>query len=89
MRLCPQSLGRCGRINTGVLPPFRFVTATVNLAMVTAAEWDRQFIAHLSPECPVLCKAKVMRVSRLPATHEAGLLGNELDVDFIPHSARL
>src|SRR5215211_8742887 len=89
MCLYPQSLGGRERIYSSSPPPFRLVTAGVNLAMVTAAKWDRQFVAHLAPECPVLRKTNVMSVSRLPATYEAWLLGNKFDVDFVPYSARL
>jgi hypothetical protein len=74
MRLRPQFLGDSEGIDTDGLPPFSFVSTIVNLAMVTAAEWNCQFVAHLAPKRPILGKAKVMRVRRLPATYEAWLL---------------
>ena len=89
MGLGPQFLGRREGINTCLFPPVRFITATVNLAMVYAAEWDSQFVAHLAPERPMLGKPKVMSVSRLATTYNARLLGQELNVGSVPDAPRL
>ena len=48
-------------------PPSSFIAAPVDLAMVTAAEWNREFIADLTAECPALRKAEMVGICRLPA----------------------
>jgi hypothetical protein len=89
MRLRPQYRGSSQGINTGSLPPLGFIAATMELAVVATAEWDREFVAHLASERPVLSKAQVVSVRRAASTEEAGLLGDELNVALIPHPARL
>ena len=49
----------------------------MNLAMVTAAQWHREFIAHLAAERGALREAHVVGVRWLPAADQARLLGNE------------
>src|SRR5262249_39198191 len=48
-------------------------------AMMSATEWDREFIADLAAEGTGLREPEVVGVSRLAAAHEARLLGD------IPH----
>jgi hypothetical protein len=89
VRLRPQHRGSSQGINTGFLPPLGFITAAMELAVVTTAERDRELVAHLASERPVLGKAQVVSVRRAPSTDEAGLLGDELNVDLVAHPARL
>jgi hypothetical protein len=34
----------------------------MDLAMMSAAEWDCKLIAHLAAKCPVLGEAQMMRI---------------------------
>ena len=45
-----------------------FVAGSVHLAMMAAAQWDDEFVAHLAPEGPMLREPKVMRIHRLAPT---------------------
>jgi hypothetical protein len=68
MGLRPK-ISRLGeRIHASRLLPSRFVTETVNFAMVNTAERHRKLVAHLSPERAGLRKAQVMSIARLPST---------------------
>ena len=61
----------------------------MNLAMVTAAQWHGEFIAHLAAEGWALREAHVVGVRGLPATDQARLLGNEPDVIAVADPPRL
>jgi hypothetical protein len=84
----PQGASRNGRVHASIPPPCGFVAATVQLAMVPAAEWNRELIADLAAECSTLRKAKVVGVRRLAATNQAGLLGYKSNVISVTHPAR-
>ena len=57
--------------------------------MVTAAQWHREFIAHLAAERWALREAHVVGVRWLPAADQARLLGNEPDVIAVADPPRL
>jgi hypothetical protein len=48
MALQPKRASRDGSIDTSFVPPRAFVTAAMHLAMMTAAERDRELIANFS-----------------------------------------
>jgi hypothetical protein len=48
MGLQPKHPRGAARINTGFNPPGRLITASMNLAMVSAAERDSKFIADFA-----------------------------------------
>jgi hypothetical protein len=87
--LRPELLGTGEGIDTGFVPPLGFITAAVEFAVMTTAKRNRELVAHLASERPMLGKAQVVSVRRVPSTDEAGLLGDELNVDLVPHPARL
>jgi hypothetical protein len=60
----------------------------MDLAMMSSAERDGKLIADLAARCRRLRKPKVMSVGRTPATNEAGLFGNRLDVLSVTNPAR-
>ena len=62
MRFEPQCAGGGNRIHPGVLPPGGFIAAMMNFAMVSATQWDGEFIANLSPECPALRKSEMVGI---------------------------
>src|SRR5947207_1322620 len=48
--LCPQGRRDGKRIETELIPPFRFIATAVDLPMVGTAERHRELIAHLASE---------------------------------------
>ena len=59
LRMCgePQRSRSAGRIEAELPPPPRFITVSMELAMMPAAEWDRELVADFAAERAVLCKA--------------------------------
>jgi hypothetical protein len=88
MRFEPERAGRSGRIHTGFLPPGRLIAAAMDLAMMTAAEGHREFVAHLSTQRPTLREAQMMRIGRCATTNQTWLFGNEPYVLAIANAAR-
>jgi hypothetical protein len=39
----------------------------MQFAMMSTAQWDREFITDLSSTCSALCKSQVVRIGRTPA----------------------
>ena len=66
MRLIPEALGNLERIDPPVLPPDHFIARTMQFPVMTAAERDCEFIAHLETDCSRLGKSEVVRVRWLP-----------------------
>ena len=62
MHLEPQRTGAGGRINASLLPPRRFVATAMDLAMMAAAERDRELVADLAAERSVLSEAQMMGI---------------------------
>jgi len=63
--------------------------ATMQLTMVAAAQWHREFIADLAPKGRMLGESQVVGVARCSAADQAGLLGHELDVFAVTQTPRL
>ena len=57
--------------------------------MMTTAQRDDEFVAHLAPERTMLCKPKMMGICRSASANKTGLLGHELDVGLVAKAARL
>jgi hypothetical protein len=53
----PQCAGGTGRIEPVFLPPARFIAVTMQLAMMSPAEWHREFVADLAAKCTRLREA--------------------------------
>jgi hypothetical protein len=87
-RLRPQCGSDGEGIDTGLVPPFGFVAAAVDLAMVNPAERHRKLVAHPAPERRILGKPEVVRVSRLAATDQTWLAANEFHMSFVAQPAR-
>ena len=47
-------------LNADLCPPGCFVAITMKFTMMSTAQWDREFITHLSPECSALSKSQVV-----------------------------
>ena len=80
MRVQPQGARRGGWIDTGLVPPRRFIATAMNLTMVSATERDRELVADLAAERRCLGKAQVMGIGGAAAANKARLLGYRLDV---------
>jgi len=65
-----------------------FISATMHLAMVSAAQWNRELVTHLAAECRRLRKAQVVRIGWTPTTDHARLLGYRFDVIKVANAAR-
>jgi hypothetical protein len=87
--LSPERTGNLTRVDAGFLPPSPFVAGTVEGAVVDSAERHREFVACFAAERAWLRIAKMMRVRRLTATHQASLLGDKSDVVLVPNSTGL
>ena len=55
-------------------PPRRFITMTMKLAVMTAAERHGELVAELAAKRPALGEAQVMGVGRFAAADQTGLL---------------
>jgi hypothetical protein len=72
-RSFPEASRNFQGIHSVTVPPRTFVSSLMQLPMMTAAQGDRELIAHLEANCPRLCKPQVMGIGRLPAADEARL----------------
>ena len=52
----------------------------MNLAMVSAAKWDCEFIAHLATQRAALCKAQLTGIRGSTIVNQARLLGHVSNV---------
>jgi hypothetical protein len=60
----------------------------VELAVVQAAERNREFVADLAPEGELLGEAHVVRLRRLPPANEAGSGSNVLEMLLVANAPR-
>jgi hypothetical protein len=56
-RFDPQRAGLWHRIDSNFLPPCGFVAMPMDLAMMSTAQWNREFITDLAAKCSALGKA--------------------------------
>ena len=89
MCLGPKRPGRFEGVDSSFAPPCGFITRSVHLAMMAAAQRDDELIAHLAPERTMLCKAKMMGICRASSANQTGLFGHEFNVGPVPKPARL
>ena len=89
-RVCfgPKRPGGADSVDSGFAPPRGFVTRSMHLAMMAAAQRDDEFVADLAPERAMLRKPKVMGIRRLTPTNQTGLLGYEFAVGLVPKPTR-
>src|SRR5579863_5323809 len=89
MRLQPQRTGTRERIDGGSVPPSRFVTMAMQLAMMATAKGDSELIADLAAERPALGETHVVGVAGLAATDETRLLRHKAHMFAIADAPRL
>ena len=77
------------RLNPDLSPPRCFVPTSMQFAMMSTAQWDRELITHLSSKCSALCKSEMVRIGRTPAANQARLSRDEFHVLSIADSTRL
>lgn len=70
----PKGARGAGGIEPKLLPPRRFIAVTVNFAIVSPAQRNREFVTDLAAERAVLRKAQMVGVAWLTSADQAGLL---------------
>jgi hypothetical protein len=66
-------LGSANRIDVVLIPPFSFVPASMQGAMMNAAERDRELVAHASAKGGWLREPDMVCIRRTSLTDKAGL----------------
>ena len=61
--------GGADGVDFGFAPPCGFITRSVHLAMMAAAQRDDEFVAHLAPERTMLREPQVVREGGLESQH--------------------
>ena len=61
----------------------------MNLAVVRAAQWDRELVTDFAPECAQLSKANVVAIRGAAAADQARLPRDEFEVVLVADPARL
>lgn len=75
----PQRASGTGRIEPDLVPPSGLVPVTMDFAMMSPAERDRELITDFAAEHAVLRKAQMMRIARLTTADHTGLLRDKTD----------
>ncbi len=88
MRREPQRASGAGRIEPHFLPPPAFITMTMQLAMMSSAQGDRELVADLAAERTRLRKAQMVWIGRPPAADQARLLNHMPDMIAVTNAAR-
>src|SRR5579871_5043046 len=88
-RLAPKPAGDLHWVDASITPEGVFVAATMQDAVMDAAERYRKFIAHLAAERGRLRETDVVRIARFASADEARLLGDEPEVVPVAQSPRL
>ena len=70
------------------MPPRRFVTVAVELAMMSPAQGNCELITDLAAKSAVLGEPQMMRVARLSPADQTGLLGDKAHVIAIANAPR-
>jgi hypothetical protein len=61
----PQGSCSLGWIQADLVPPRRFVTVAVELAMMSPAQRDRELVTNFAAKSPILREPQMMRVAGL------------------------
>ena len=69
-------------------PPGLLIAGLMQLPVMPAAERHRELIADFETDCPGLGKPQVMRIAGLPATDQARLRGDKLQMRFVTQPLR-
>ena len=89
MRLQPKDAGAHNRIDAGLGPPCCFVTAAMDLAMVSSAQRDRELVADFAAKRPALGETQMVGVTGLSAADQTCAPGDEFDVLSVANPPRL
>jgi hypothetical protein len=86
-RLLPQAERRRFGINVDQQPCF-LIHLAMQLTVMDAAKRDGELVADFAAERPRLHKPKVVRIARLPTTHQTRQGGDEIEVFFVANPPR-
>jgi len=84
----PELLGNWDRIDPSRFPPQRLAARAVELAVVQAAERNREFVADLAPEGELLGEAHVVRFGGLAPANEARSGSDVFQMIFVAEAPR-
>src|SRR5262249_47154369 len=83
VRFAPEPLRDFHRLYVGGLPPFLFVIAAMQIAVVNAAQRHRELVANLAPKGARLPKLDGMRIGWTPATDQAWLRTDKFSMRLV------
>lgn len=86
---CQTAFAISSASTSQIAPPFGLVTGAVELPVMTAAQWHREFVADLERRRSRLRRPKVMRVRRRSSAQQARLRRNETKMRLIALPARV
>src|SRR6266699_6550966 len=72
------------RVDPSRFPPQRLVARAMELAVVQAAERNREFVADLAPQGALLGEAQVVRLGGLAPANEAGSGSDVIQMLLVP-----
>ena len=84
----PQFASYTCAVNSVSLPPRNFVTGSMNLAVMHAADRNYELVADSASECTRLSEGEVMRIRGDATAHEACLSHHESLVVFVAQANR-
>ena len=86
-RLLPKPQRNWHRVNVELIPPRSLIADAVQLAMVNAAERNRELVGHSAPERSRLREPQVVWIRRLAAAYQAWAFGYPFDMHFVSEPA--
>ena len=89
MCLAPQGVCYSEWINAGLCPPCCFVATSMNIAVMSSAQWHRELITHVASKRSALSKSEVVRIGRTPTANQTRMSCDEFHVLSIADSSRL
>ena len=84
----PKDSRRSARIYTCLSPPGRFITAAMDLAVMSPAQRNRKLVADLPAKRRRLGKAQMVSIGGPTTTDQTRLLGNGFNVLPVANATR-
>ena len=85
----PKGAGDIRRLDADIFPPRDFVTAVMDFAMMTPAQRNGEFIAHLTPQRAALHEAEVVSIRWSPTADQTFMCGDKLHMTPVTNPPRL
>ena len=81
--LRPELVRDPGRLDPGSRPPIHFLAGAVQFAMMRPAQRHRELVTDLLCQTAGLREPQMMRIAGLASADQAGLLGDEPEMDLV------